>query len=317
MTKLSIIVPVYNVENYLRKCINSLLTQDIDKNDYEIIIVNDGSTDGSLDIANELVSKSDNIRVVSQNNKGLSGARNTGINNAKGDYIWFVDSDDFVKQNCLHTLLNTAYEKDLDVLCFNLWIYYTSDNYNKYNIISEGKSEVCSGKEFIQKVKMPPAAWCALYKKSFLERNDLSFYEGILHEDQEFTPRAYYLADRIMFIDEPIYYYLQREGSIMKSKSHKKAISLLTVCDSLYNFVNEKKITDSNTRAYFMGKIVFCFSTSLRYLYKDDPELNIKNYKRKPYYPFKINGSMTRKDVLKILLMNFSLKAYHKIVRFV
>lgn len=70
MTKLSIIVPVYNVENYLRKCINSLLTQDIDKNDYEIIIVNDGSTDGSLDIANELVSKSDNIRVVSQNNKG-------------------------------------------------------------------------------------------------------------------------------------------------------------------------------------------------------------------------------------------------------
>ena len=119
MKRLSIIVPVYNVENYLEKCLKSLLTQDIPINQYEIIIINDGSTDGSLAIAESYQNLYSNVRIFSQENKGLGGARNTGIKEAKGACLFFVDSDDYIQVNSLSALLNCFETEKLDVLRFN------------------------------------------------------------------------------------------------------------------------------------------------------------------------------------------------------
>ena len=119
MKLLSIIVPVYNVEKYLSKCLDSLLAQDIPISDYEIIIVNDGSTDSSLVIAESYSQTNSNIRVISQLNKGLGGARNTGIRSSEGKYLFFVDSDDTIQKNTLKPLLECMESKKLQVLRFN------------------------------------------------------------------------------------------------------------------------------------------------------------------------------------------------------
>ena len=118
--RLSIIVPVYNVEKYLAKCLVSLLNQDIASTAYEIIVINDGSTDGSYAIAQKYAEFNTNLILLKQENKGLSATRNRGVNEAKGKYIYFVDSDDFIAPNILKTLLNTLEENDLEILAFNL-----------------------------------------------------------------------------------------------------------------------------------------------------------------------------------------------------
>ena len=116
--QLSIIVPVYNVADYLAKCLDSLLAQDLPQNEYEIIVVNDGSTDNSGEIAQQYADKYANITLINQGNQGLSGARNTGIKCAKGDYIQFVDSDDYLEENVLGGLLKQVEKDNLDVLRF-------------------------------------------------------------------------------------------------------------------------------------------------------------------------------------------------------
>ena len=116
--RLSIIIPAYNVDQYLDRCIESCESQDIHQNDYEIIIVNDGSCDKSLNIANALANKYSNVNVISQENQGLSIARNTGMTLAKGNYIWFVDSDDYIVKNCVGSVLALCEKNDLDIPSF-------------------------------------------------------------------------------------------------------------------------------------------------------------------------------------------------------
>ena len=118
--KLSIIIPVYNVEQYLKTCLDSVLHQNIAISEYEVIVVNDSSPDGSLAIAEEYARKNSNIKIVTRPNGGLSAARNTGLEHALGEYVWFVDSDDWIEENCLSRLLSIATLESLDILCFNL-----------------------------------------------------------------------------------------------------------------------------------------------------------------------------------------------------
>ena len=134
MKKLSIIVPVYNVENWLSRCASSLINQDLDKSEYEIIFVNDGSTDDSFEIAKKYSESYDNIILISQENKGLSAARNAGINKANGKYIWFVDSDDWIEPNIAGQLLKEAEDCGLDVLCFGLNIAFEDGRSNSFGI---------------------------------------------------------------------------------------------------------------------------------------------------------------------------------------
>lgn len=311
--KLSIIIPAYNVEKYISKCLESCLSQDISPEDYEVIVVNDGTADHSATIVEGYVKEYFHVRLINKENGGLSSARNTGLKAATGDYVWFVDSDDWIEHNCLKEIIDIAFEENLDVLCFNLQFAFSDGRFEKYINNEEQTRVVYRGAEFICKKKMPPAAWCALYKRTFLEKHSLNFYEGILHEDQEFTPRAYCLAERITYVDKVIYNYNQREGSIMKgAHSERKCRDMLTVADSLYDF-SQTILKDIAQEAYYvmLNNVYFAFSQSLAHYNKAFFEFN--TYKKKPYYPLKINSLLSTKDKWKYRLINFSLRLYLKI----
>lgn len=226
---ISIIVPVFNVEEYLEKCLLSLLEQDFC--DYEIICVNDGSTDNSTEILNSYAKKFPIIKIINQENKGLSGARNTGLRYAKGDYILFVDSDDYLENNVLKSLLSIATENDIDILDFNC-NSITSDNkrrlFNKDVFINE---RTVTGIEYLsffsQKYKRLPqiSAWSHLFKTEFLMKNKLVFIEGIYYEDLPFVLKAYSLAKNVYYANIDVYNYVYNMNSITRVKWTSKHLA--------------------------------------------------------------------------------------------
>ena len=225
--KLSIIVPVYNVKAFLNKCVDSLLAQDLPKEDFEIILVDDGSTDGSGKLCDSLAAEHGNIRVIHQQNRGLSGARNAGIPVASGDYILFVDSDDYLCPNVLGTLVGLAEEQDLDILRFN----YQNVNMdgavfepNKYvKPFVDYSDVVCDGETFLnERLGYACYAWQFLVKASLLRQEGNGFMEGIYFEDVEWTPRILLQAQRVASTDTVVYNYLFRTGSIARNTDTEK-----------------------------------------------------------------------------------------------
>lgn len=234
MIKLSIIIPVYNVEQYLEKCLLSCLSQDVTHDEYEIIVVNDGSPDGSLAIAECIAKRYTNITIISQNNGGLSAARNIGISVARGEYIWFVDSDDWIQENCLKELLNTLYEDSLDALVIN-GIRVTNGDMKKFPP-KEFSGYIMSGVEYLNKTLVNCAAVKTIYRKDVLDKYNLRFMEGVYHEDAEFTPRAYFNIKKIMVKNYYFYYNRLNPCSITQSTNPKKSFDLLKVANSLYDY---------------------------------------------------------------------------------
>ena len=225
--KLSIIVPVYNVEEYLERCIDSLLHQDLPQENYEIIIVNDGSTDGSYDIAKRLTSTYKNIRLFSQENQGQSVARNKGIDVAKGKYIMFVDSDDGLFSNVLGKLLSEAEKNDLDVCAYR--IKYLDENGKAHNgsIQPFPADQIYDGRYAVTHGADIGAVWLNLYSRDMLERYHLRFLEGIYHEDVDFNLRMYAYADKMMFTDIVAYNYRFVAGSSTRKPNKKRFIKLI------------------------------------------------------------------------------------------
>ena len=232
---ISIIIPIYNVEKFLEKCILSCENQDIPKKEYEVICVNDGSPDSSAKIAEELAKQYSNIRIINQKNRGLSIARNTGLRNANGEYVWFVDSDDWIEENCLNRITSKLINK-LDILQLqyrNVWLNpYVTKEFEP--IFIKG---VKTGVDITLEGGLPtPVPFC-IYRRHFLLDNRLNFVPNIYHEDSEFKPRAVYLAKSIASDDVICYNYFQRQnGNIMSSFSLKRAKDILFVNERLYAF---------------------------------------------------------------------------------
>lgn len=229
MKKVSVIIPVYNVENYLRKCLDSLVNQTL--KDIEIIVVNDGTTDNSQEIINEYVKKYPK-KVVSiiQENGGQGAARNTGLLHAKGEYIGYVDSDDYVEENMYEELYKKAKEEDSDiVICGN--------NVVKENYEFLSKEDV--DKEFLLG-KM--AVWNKIYKKNIIVDNKIQFRSKVWYEDLDFTMKVYFSSKKISYVDKPLYNYLLREGSTMNNNNIKRNLELIEAFDSLIDYCKDKKI---------------------------------------------------------------------------
>lgn len=232
----SVIIPVYNVEQYLKACLDTVVAQDY--SDFEVICVNDGSTDGSSSILNEYVTKYSNISIINQENKGLSAARNAGIRAAKGDYIFFLDSDDWIERGTLKILAEK--QKGEDLLCFNGRRYFddgtteTPDTgivedrltgweyYNKYALVSRKFHFVCTV--------------LRLYRREYLLNNSLFFEEGIYHEDNLFTPIACYYSKSVKVIPDVLYVYRIREGSITQTANVQRLFDMITVANKLSDF---------------------------------------------------------------------------------
>ena len=211
MAKVSVIVPVYNVENYLGKCLDSIINQTF--SDIEIICVNDGSTDNSLNILNEYSQKDDRIKIISQENKGLSAARNAGYNASSSDYIYYIDSDDWIENNTIESVYKKATENDSDVVIFGTNNIYSDNNvlknnrrivnlikkYNRYNFHYADCPDL---------IYLPCTAWLKLYKKSFLDKNKLFFEEEIkFSEDTVFWVSLVLKDAKITLMEDCFHYY--------------------------------------------------------------------------------------------------------------
>lgn len=245
----SIIVPIYNVELYLRECLNSILNQSY--TNFELIGVNDGSTDASLAILEHYARNDHRIKSFSQDNQGLSGARNTGLAYAKGQYVLFVDSDDIVDtrlvESCVEALENTA----ADLVIFEHAKFEDGQTATTH-FRKELPETKLSALSFLQTTKdLPTSTWYPVcfyaYTRTLLETHGLRFQKGIYHEDILFTPMALSYAKTIAILPKVLYYYRQRIGSITNdtNKLVKSLQDHLYIAQQLLNFsqtlVNQEK----------------------------------------------------------------------------
>lgn len=232
---LSLILPVYNVEAYLGRCMESCLHQNLPKSEYEIIVVVDGSPDHSEEVAKKFQKTNDNIRIINRVNGGLSAARNTGLKAASGEFVWFIDSDDFIHENILGGIAEQLEDNHLDCL----WIDW-QDVTEELMIIppfaphAYRKSEnTYSGREFMAKILSNYLfAWSFIYRRSFLMNNGLSFTEGMFYEDTDFAFRSLPLVQRIKQYGHVCYNYLQRDGSIVHQTNIRKLEDISKNCVS-------------------------------------------------------------------------------------
>ena len=224
--KLSLIVPIYNVAPYLRKCVDSLLAQDI--SDYEIILVDDGSPDECPQICNQYAEQYSNIKVIHQANAGLSAARNTGIAATTGDYIMFVDSDDYLQANVLGTLMEQVEQEQLDVLRFDYQNVrqteageYEVFQPNKYPHQVDTCREVVDGETYLDE-----RMGYACYACQFVINRELTgtYTPGIHYEDTEWLPRMMLAAKRVNSTPIVVYNYLVRQGSITQAQGNKEKL---------------------------------------------------------------------------------------------
>ncbi len=255
--RLSVIVPVYNVEKYLPKCVESLLHQDLLQEDYEIILVDDGSPDRCGDICDEYASCFPNIKVIHRANGGLSAARNSGIEVAQGDYIQFVDPDDYLEPNVLKTLVQKMGDDDLDVLRFNY--QNVNEHYEVFepNKVSKPfvdyRDEVCDGLTFLTE-----RLGFACYAWQFMIRHDLlincRFKEGVYFEDTEWSPRLLVQAARVTSTDLMAYNYLMRIGSISRNKDEAKKKKVINDKLSLIDALKQQ-MSATRDKRWFEGMI--------------------------------------------------------------
>lgn len=240
MIKLSIIVPIYNVELYLRKCVDSLLAQDLPSSEYEVILVDDGGKDACPQICDEYAAAHENIRVVHRKNGGLSAARNSGIEVALGEYVMFVDSDDYIEPNVLGSLLKRMEKEHLDLLRYNY--QNVRENGEVFVPFKTGKpyfdysSEVVDGETFLnERLGYACYAWAFVLRRDLLE--GCVFTPGIYFEDTDWTPRMLLKAKRAASTEMIVYNYLWREGSItLPDNPTKKKKVLEDKIKLLYGF---------------------------------------------------------------------------------
>lgn len=239
--KVSVIIPVYNTEKYIRQTLMSACNQTLQ--DIEIICVNDGSTDKSGDIIQEHAERDPRIKVIKQLNGGLSVARNTGIVNARGEYIYFLDSDDFIEPNTLELCYNLCESEDYDFVTFDSDIY-NPDNMPAGNSLKYNRSSCLvpnipyTGMEAfnlqLAKMNYTPSVPLLFIRSSFITKNKLSFYAGIIHEDQIFTALLYLKAKRMGYIPQNLFHRRIRQSSITTSSfSWKNVHGYLTATDEL------------------------------------------------------------------------------------
>lgn len=247
----SIIIPVYKVQDYLAKCVDSVCNQTY--SDIEIILVDDGSPDNCPAICDEYAKKDSRIKVIHKKNGGLSDARNSGLDVAKGDYILFVDSDDYIEADACEKFSHFA-KKRYDILIGDAIVEGGICDLSHIEL-NGAISGALYYKTALIKQKTPIVAWINAYRREFLTENGLKFKYGILHEDVEFTPRAFLAARSVVCTTNFFYHYMIRENSIMRQKDQRKnAIDLYNTCCE--HEVRFRKIEDTKLQRLLLDSLV-------------------------------------------------------------
>ncbi len=316
MPKVSVIVPVYNVEKYIEKCLNTLVNQTLQ--DIEIIVVNDGSTDNSEKIINEFLEKyPEKIVYLKKENGGLSDARNFGIPYAKGEYIAFVDSDDYVETFMYKEMYEIAKKENSDMVeCDFIWEYPNKSRIDTGEIYNNKK-------EMAQKVRV--VAWNKLIKKSILDETKIEFPKGYRYEDLEFTYKLIPYLDKVSFLKKPCVHYIQRDNSISNTQNERTK-EIFDILDHIIDYYKEKGIYEEykTELEYTYTRIVLC-SSLLRMCKVKDKEIKKKllnlawdnlnnrfpNWKKNKI----LKESKSKKDLYMKSINKTTYKIYTKIFR--
>lgn len=314
MPKVSIIVPVYNVEKYIEKCLDSLVNQTLE--DIEIIIVNDGSKDNSKEILKQYLKKyPEKMVYLEKENGGLSDARNFAIPYAKGEYVAFLDSDDYVELNMYEDMYRIAKNEDSDMVeCDFIWEYP-----NKSKIDT---GEIYHGKhEMLEKIRV--VAWNKLIKKSVLDESKIIFPKGYRYEDIEFTYKLIPYLEKVSFLKKPCIHYIQRDNSISNTQNERTK-EILEVFDHVINYYKEKGLYEEyfTEIEYTYARVLLCSSLKRMCKIKDkqirNKLLNLTWEKLNNNFPdWKKNRILKDNNSLKGLYMksvnSFSYKIYTKL----
>ena len=256
MIKISIIVPIYNIEEYISECIDSILKQSY-KN-IEVILIDDGSTDNSGKLCDNYCELDKRIKVIHCKNGGLSAARNIGIKICTGDYIIFLDGDDFLVENCIEDICKKINENiNVDIICGKIIKYYPDKQIKEDFELDEKKILNKEGIEvltyFYREIKETGmwAAWRSIYNRKFLIRNNLFFTEGITSEDLDLVPKIYIKANRIVPYNKPFYYYRQlRPNSIMNTVNFKRFDDIVKIINNHLQMIEDDKYDDKFKKAF-------------------------------------------------------------------
>lgn len=301
--KLSIILPAYNVENYIDTCLESMLNQDLDSENYEIIAVNDGSTDSTLQHLKDFQQGNINIKIISQENRGLSAARNRGVKEAVGEYIWFIDSDDMICPCCLKGLLAMCDLFQTDMFCVGpsvpfLNVFPEDFIQNRNNYVSMP----CNGENWIKSNQSVIGAWSYIIRRSFWTENALQFVEGMYFEDTECMSRSFYFGKRIGGLNKfSVYNYVQREQSTMHSPfSEHKLKSLSTLIHSL-NAFSTQVVSVPFFHSYYQEICLGAYMNGLKQIAKNE---DLKIYLA-PYV-----NEVRKSGGVKLMASSFSKRLY-------
>lgn len=271
--KVSLIVPVYNVESYLYKCLWSATNQTLQ--DIEIIVINDGSTDLSLDVIKSFVNIDKRIIFLNQNNQGLSCARNAGIKVAKGEFIAFLDSDDSIESTFLEKMYNYAKKTNSDIVMCNYCRLSEKTNHSvpaRRNL----KSNIFSSEEAVHKIILDLSiqnyAWDKIYKRNLFIDNNIFYPKGMYYEDMPTTFRLFFYANQIAYLDEFLYNYLQRQHSITKTFSDKHIEDIIKALYLMKEFMLDNSIYLKYQKEYkfFCYKNLVIFTHKILLEYKPD-----------------------------------------------
>lgn len=236
--RLSIIVPMYNCEKYISTCIDSLIDQDILSEEYEIIVINDGSTDNSEHIVDKYINNHKNIRIISVKNGGQSRARNIGIDNAKGEYLFFVDSDDYIATNSLKNIIHKAIKYKLDMIFFDLQqVYDERKKYCEYD--KDSILDIKSGIEYFGENNVNNGPWHYLISSKFIKKYGLKFIEGRFCEDGMFLISSLFEADRVSYYNADVYRYVVRSNSTTTTKSKEHSLKMIDDFVFAIDYIND------------------------------------------------------------------------------
>ena len=277
---LSIIIPIYNVEPYIKKCLLSCICQkDVSNREYEIILVNDGTKDNSMEIVKEIMDSHPDsvpVKIINQKNMGLSAARNTGIENSQGEYIWFVDSDDWIDEDSVKCIIDKLKDGCVDILQMPYKLIYENNRPDEIERVKNIETPI-SGCECMKITRFPNLAQSRIYRRLFLTDNNILFTRGILHEDAEFKPRAIWQAKSIKTFNKPCYNYLKRStGSITASFTMRNAEGRWFGVKSMYLFSKDFSFKDQLLFNPDMNFNMYFVLTGLKKLNKSDKKLIIE-----------------------------------------
>lgn len=299
MVEVSVIVPVYNGELYIDKLIESILAQTF--KDFELIIVDDGSKDGTKEVVKKYQKKDKRIKYIYQKNMRQGAARNNGLKHAKGNYTLFVDSDDLVEKNYieeLHTFI-TKEEKDI-VLCDYDWVYPNGNNERSYGIIDyKDKYNITIQEYFVS----APSPCNKIFKTSFLKDNHFEFAEGIFYEDYATIPALAVYSPKIGYLDKVLYHYIQTSSSTTRNEEYKSyQENIFEATDILYNLVKDTPELHDELEGVIIEHLLYASSVEFNRFHKYKNIDRISEFMHK-YFPKYKNNKYYKQNNLKYKIL--------------